>query len=216
MKNVFQNKINKVSIASFFMTMSFFSCCKAETKNPNDVYNLSVITIPKKYKSTGVTPESFIITKENHAENQGRNQCAACASAFILRHYDEDATGSVIYENYPSKRSNGTINPRGIDDFFNSTNKYNAVFNKGSIDELKNAVSKGIPQIVFIKCTGGTHYVPVVGYSKEYIYIQESVPEFRNASEKYYNRRIPIKEFKKLWHPGYPFCSNMFITVIQK
>src|SRR5574344_1340315 len=124
MKSVFQNRMKKVSIASVFMMLSFFSCCKSAKNNPNDVYNFSVITMPKKYKASGVTPESFMITKENHAENQGRNQCAACASAFLLRHYDEEATGSVIYENYPSKRSNGTINPRGIDDFFDSTNKY--------------------------------------------------------------------------------------------
>lgn len=204
---------NLTLCAFAILALSLFSCGKDSTKNPNDVYNFSVITLPKRYKATGETPESFMITKNNHAESQGRNQCAAFASAFVLRHYDENVTGSALYKNYPGKRSNGTINPRGIDDFFDSTKKYDAVFNKGSVDDLKNAISKGVPPIVFIKCTGGSHYVPVVGYSKDYFYFQESVPSFRNDSEKYYNRKVTIEEFKKLWHPGYPFCSNMFMLI---
>ena len=71
---------------------------------------------------------------------------------------------------------------------------------KGDIKSLKEIVSHNIPVIVLINCEGGWHYVPVVGFDKKYIYLQDSVPKFRNVTGQKYNRKETYKKFEKLWN----------------
>lgn len=59
--------------------------------------------------------------------------------------------------------------------------------------------------IVFIKTQKDRnylHFVPVVGYDKEYIYLSESIKKLVNCDDVHnrYNRKVPINEFKKLWN----------------
>lgn len=91
----------------------------------------------------------------------------------------------------------------------------------GNIAALKNEVCKGNPVIVMIRVQVGKnwlHYVPVVGYDKEYIFIAESLGEYVNCNEKYYNRKIAIKEFEKMWNTSMlkmPFYKNTYIVVYK-
>ena len=58
------------------------------------------------------------------------------------------------------------------------------------------------------------HYVPVVGYDGQNIFVAESLAELSNCNEPHYNRRIPVKEFKKLWNtamPKMPLYANTFL-----
>lgn len=60
------------------------------------------------------------------------------------------------------------------------------------------------------------HYVPVVGYDGQNIFVAEPLAELSNCNEPHYNRRIPAKEFKKLWNtamPKMPLYANTFFTV---
>lgn len=60
------------------------------------------------------------------------------------------------------------------------------------------------------------HFVPVVGYDEQYIFIAESLADFVNSNEQYYNRKILVKEFKKLWNTSMlkmPFYRNTYITI---
>lgn len=89
----------------------------------------------------------------------------------------------------------------------------------GNITALKNEVSKGNPVIVMIRIQSDQnwlHYVPVVGYDEKYIFIAESLGEMVNCDEQYYNRKIAIREFKKLWNTSMlkmPFYRNTYIKV---
>ena len=85
-------------------------------------------------------------------------------------------------------------------------------------------MSKGTPVIVNIKVRNEQnhlHFVPVVGYDEEYIYLAESLKHRVNYEDdqKLYNRKVPIHEFKKLWNIKriqIPFYSNTYITVDAK
>lgn len=58
------------------------------------------------------------------------------------------------------------------------------------------------------------HYVSVVGYDGQNIFAAESLAELSNCNEPHYNRRIPAKEFKKLWNTAMPknaaVCEHVF------
>ena len=61
------------------------------------------------------------------------------------------------------------------------------------------------------------NYVPVVGYDETYIYLAESLPELVNCESEYYNRRVEIKEFKKLWNTAMirqPFYKNTYMRIM--
>ncbi len=92
----------------------------------------------------------------------------------------------------------------------------------GNINALKNEVSKGNPVIVMIRTyinKTWLHYVPVVGYDEQYVFIAESLEELVNCDEQYYNRKIEIKEFKKLWNTSMvkmPLFRNSYITIEER
>ncbi len=80
----------------------------------------------------------------------------------------------------------------------------------------KNEVSKGNPVIVMIRIQtdkSWLHYVPVVGYDEQYIFIAESLADFANSNEQYYNRKISVKEFKELY--GIQVCLKCRFTEIH-
>lgn len=60
------------------------------------------------------------------------------------------------------------------------------------------------------------HYVPVVGYDENNVFIAESLKELVNCNEKYYNRIMKNSEFKKLWNTRMvkmPLYKNTFMTI---
>ena len=62
------------------------------------------------------------------------------------------------------------------------------------------------------------HFVPVVGYDEQYVYLSESLRQLVNCNDANYsyNRKVAINEFKKLWNVKnitMPLYSNTYITV---
>lgn len=86
---------------------------------------------------------------------------------------------------------------------------------------MKNEISKGNPVIVMIRIQTDKkwlHYVPIVGYEEQYIFIAESLEELTNCNERYYNRKIAIREFGKLWNTSMlkmPFYRNTYMVVYK-
>ena len=102
---------------------------------------------------------------------------------------------------------------------FLSKNGFKVKYCRGNLNALKNAVATGNPVIAMIKIRpdkNWLHYIPVVGYDGQNIFVAESLAELSNCNEPHYNRRIPAKEFKKLWNtamPKMPLYANTFFTV---
>lgn len=70
--------------------------------------------------------------------------------------------------------------------------------------------------MVFISIPGDTHYAAAVGYDEQYIYLAGSLPENANADGGYYNRRVSIEEFQRLWRTDSLFGKNIYIVAEQK
>lgn len=162
--------------------------------------------------------KEFVITKTNRIDIQNGYKCSAFSSAYVLRHWDIEKNGDSLYEVIPNKMKDGYVYPKGILKLLPQYGfwvKYCA----GNITALKNEVSKGNPVIVMIRIQSDQnwlHYVPVVGYDEKYIFIAESLGEMVNCDEQYYNRKIAIREFKKLWNTSMlkmPFYRNTYIKV---
>lgn len=159
----------------------------------------------------------FVIKKANRIDMQSGYKCSAFSSAYVLRHWDIDENGDNLYELMPNKMKDGYVYPKGIQSLLP---KYGlrVKYCFGNLTALKNAVGTGSPVIAMIRIRpdkNWLHYVPVVGYDEENIFIAESLEELVNCNEQYFNRKIPIKEFKKLWNTSMlkmPLYRNTYIT----
>ena len=165
-------------------------------------------------------PPSYLIQQNNRIDFQKDTECAAFSTAYLLRHFGVETEGEALYTHFPSKTKVGTVYPKGIRSVLRK-NGFITHYYKGSINTLKYEVSKGTPVIVFIKVQkdrNNLHFVPVVGYDEDYIYLAESLSYLVNCDDEYkrYNRKVPINEFKKLWdikRVNMLFYSNTYITV---
>lgn len=162
--------------------------------------------------------KEVVITKANRIDMQNGYECSAFSSAYVLRHWDIEEHGDALYKVIPNKMKDGCVYPRGIRNLL-SQYGFQVKYFAGNIAALKNEVSKGNPVIVMIRVRtdkNWLHYVPVVGYDEQYIFIAESLENFVNSDEQYYNRKISVKEFKKLWNTSMlkmPFYRNTYITI---
>ena len=181
------------------------------------VNNVIIITIADIFLMESKKKE-VIITKANRIDLQNGYQCSAFSSAYILRHFDIEEHGDNLYEVIPNKKKDGCVYPKGILNLL-SQYGFKVKYCAGNIAALKNEISKGNPVIVMIRIQTNKnhlHYVPVVGYDEQYIFIAESLEDFVNSNEQYYNRKISVKEFKKLWNTSMlkmPFYRNTYITI---
>ena len=163
----------------------------------------------------------FVIIKPNRIDFQSGNECSAFSAAYVLRHHDIEKSGDDLYERMSNKMKNGCVYPKGIQRLL-SQYGFRVKYCAGNINALKNEISKGNPVIVMIRTyinKTWLHYVPVVGYDERYIFIAESLEELVNCDEQYYNRKIEIKEFKKLWNTSMvkmPLFRNSYITIEER
>ena len=178
------------------------------------------MTLPIPVLRKRTYPADYLIQQGNRLEFQNNTECAAFSIAYVLRHFGMAEEGDALYMNFPSKTRAGNVYPKGIRTVLQKRG-FKTNYYKGNVSTLKSEVSKGAPVIVFIKVQEGSnnlHFVPVVGYDKDYIYLAESLKRLVNCEDEQnrYNRKVPIDEFKKLWNIKrihIPFYSNTYITV---
>lgn len=161
--------------------------------------------------------DSYTLPRSARIDPQTEFRCSAFSSAYILRQKGIEAHGDSIYEIMPSKMENGYVYPKGIISFLKSEGV--AVrYRIGNLTALKNEVAKGHPVIVMIKVRPDRdwlHYVPVVGYTPDSIFVAESLPALVNTGGPLYNRSISTAEFITLWNATTfrtPLYRNTFIT----
>jgi len=172
--------------------------------------------LPKKdFNNTKEIPKSYFITKTNRIDIQSKYECAAFSSAYVLRHLGKEVDGNELYKKYPRKLLDGTVMPKGIIRYFKRLG-LKASFYTGNIDTLKRRISEGVPVIAFIKVLPEKrylHFVPVIGYDEQNLYLAESLKYLINSNGDFYNRRITIANFEKVWKIWLPFCKNTYISL---
>lgn len=212
--------------AFLLLTLLFFF--NAYAIKPSDVDKMSekekqwfydnAITFPAKYKKSGETPKEYIIQKYAAPDSQTGFECSGCSIGYLMRFYGQQCNGVQLYhsKNFPCKWEGGAY-PKVFEKYF-AGSKFTPEYYTGSVDDLKNAVAKGIPVIILTQETATTsHYLVVTGFDSKYIYLQDSVPKWRNVKgNKLYNRKVEINKFKQIWKSPYPYCSNLFVRIVKK
>jgi len=160
----------------------------------------------------------FMISKENHIDIQAGNSCSGYSIAYILRHYNISADGNEIYAKLPNKMKNGYVYPKEVKRMLEKYG-FNVKYCIGNLHALRNEVSKGNPVIVFIKVRKDKkwlHYVPVIGYDENNIFIAESLAKLVNCNGNTYNRKICNEDFKILWNTSMlkmPLYTHTFYSI---
>ena len=171
--------------------------------------------------STGCHTEQFVITKENRIDMQKGFQCSAFSTAYVLRHFDKEVDGGTLYSVMPHKMKSGYVYPKGVYDMLRSYGM-KVKYCRGNLNALKVDLQKGNPVIVMIrvqKDKDWLHYVPVVGFDEEHVFLAESLSELINCKNVLYNRRLRNEEFMQLWNTAMlkqPFYKNTYFVAKSK
>lgn len=180
--------------------------------------DIALMGLPRLRLSKKCQVPQYLVSKRNRIDLQSGLECSAYASAFLLRHFGIEASGAELYREITGKRGDGTVYPKGVRKLL-AQHGLNAIYCTGSLNTLKNEVSKGNPVIVFIRVRPGEkwlHYVPVVGYDEGHIFLADSLEELTGGKKGIYNRKIEAKDFLELWNTAMlkmPLYRNTFFTV---
>lgn len=169
------------------------------------------INPPKDNVECGAPPaEYFCDTRGNHIARQTDGKCAAYASAYVLRHFGEQADGETVYPEI--RRTLGFVSAKSIAAFF-AVRGYSARAYHGDIASLKQRLAAGVPVIAFVSIPGDTHYLVVVGYDAQYLYLADSLAQTADSGETASNRKLTTAEFEAIWHTDTPLSDNIYVVV---
>ncbi|NCC99772.1 MAG: peptidase [Bacteroidia bacterium] len=185
------------------------------------IINSIIIGFPILRISKTEFPSSYYMQKSNRIDIQTKHECAGYATAYAMRALGKEANGMEIYKAL-KKTGSGNVYAKTICNYIEKEG-FHASFHIGNIDQIQRDLSNGNIVIAIIKTYPGTlstHYIPVVGYDENNIYLAESIDYLTNSTDSdLYNRVIPIADFQTLWdtHTIWaPLNSNTYILVSKK
>ena len=166
----------------------------------------------------GQYKREFMLKTPNRFDYQGGTECSGFSSAYVLRSFGIEADGREFYARIPHKIPGGAVLPSVLS---KELRKYGlkARYVKGSLETLKADLSEGKRIIVFIRTRTDKrwlHYVPIVGYDEDNVYIAESMNSLVNCEGAHSNRRLTNEEFLKFWDTRevyMPFYRNTYLVI---
>ncbi|HWQ72952.1 MAG TPA: hypothetical protein VN370_11625 [Desulfitobacteriaceae bacterium] len=161
-------------------------------------------------------PNSFNIPINTGFEFQGKNQCAAFSTAFILRNFGQIAKGSEVYSELSYKVPiSGYVLPKGIVTYLRY-NGFNSTVFKGDLNTLKAKLVEGSNPLIVLVGNGflWQHYMTFVGFDnqKGELYFFDSGKDKDENAELPGNRTMTNDYFLKWWDNGLPMFNHMYIT----
>ena len=169
------------------------------------------INPPKDTRASGPLPASYFCeTRGNYIAPQTDGKCAAYAAAYVLRHLGEPADGETVYPEI--RRTLGFVPAKSIAAFFEAYG-YAAQAYHGNLSTLKQRLAAGVPVIAFVSIPGDTHYLVVVGYDAQYLYLADSLAQSADSGDAPYNRKLTTAEFEAIWHTATLLSDNIYIVV---
>ena len=160
----------------------------------------------------------FMLKTPNRFDYQTGTECSGFSAAYVLRSFGIEAEGREVYARIPHKIPGGAVLPGVLS---KELGKYGlkARYVKGSLETLKADLSEGKRIIVFIRTRTDKrwlHYVPIVGYDEDNVYIAESMNSLVNCEGAHSNRRLSNQEFLKFWDTRevyMPFYRNTYLVI---
>lgn len=170
-------------------------------------------TLPKNDPLDIAYNESYFVESKSYFEKQERGQCAGFSSAYVLRVLGNQVSGSETYQRLGHKFSNGYVMPQALLDLFDEYH-YDAVMFRGDLERLKTRLNYGNPVIVLLgHFVSWQHYVTVVGYDKDHIFLYDSNRDTDNS--KGYNRMMTNTEFLSQWKNEIPLFNQIYFVVSE-
>lgn len=177
-----------------------------------------IIGVPVPVLRKKTAPKSFLLTEKNRLALQRSTECSGFSSAYVLRSFGVEADGNELYANMPGKLKNGAVLPGNLK---RALRRYGCKvrFVRGNLDSMKAELAQGNRVIAFVKTRldkNWLHYVPIVGYDEQEIFIAESLRYLTNCKEEHFNRRLHVEEFMRYWNTGawyMPFYKNTYLVV---
>ena len=206
--------MNKYKILMTLIIIFVLSACGGNINIPDQVQTPEEIQTQEEVQTLEdieidvVIPDEYMIESENYFDYQSGMECAAFASAYLLRHYGEEADGKTLFEDFPSVAPDGGTMPQGIVTLFQDRGYEAQYMTDGTVEDLKVELLKGAPVNVCrhveepTSTLNNTHYIPLVGYDEEYFYFAESLENranCKNDTSLPYNRKTEITKFERLW-----------------
>ena len=172
-------------------------------------YFIMELNLPRDDGGSGAPPTAYFCeTGGNYIAPQTDGKCAAYAAAYVLRHFGQQADGETVYPEI--RRTLGFVPAKSIAAFFEA-HGYAAQAYHGDVTTLKQRLAAGVPVIAFVSIPGDTHYLAVVGYDAQYLYLADSLAQTEGGET--YNRRLTTAEFEAIWHTDTPLSDNIYIVV---
>lgn len=180
-----------------------------------------IIGCAKPVKRTRDYVKEYLLKEPNRMDFQKTTECSGFSTAHVLRSFGMEAEGNVVYAKIERKMKNGAVMPGALKNVIRSYG-FHVDYVKGNLQALKADISEGKRVIVFIKTRldkNWLHYVSVVGYDEENVFIAESLHYLTNCKEEYYNRKLSNEEFMKYWDTRewyMPFYKNTYIVIDRR
>ncbi len=165
--------------------------------------------------------DKYLLKEPNRMDFQKSTECSGFSTAHVLRSFGLEAAGNDIYAKIEHKMKNGAVMPGTLKRVIRAYG-FRADYVKGNLQSLKANLSEGKRVIVFIKTKldkNWLHYVSVVGYDEENVFIAESLHYLTNCKEEYYNRKLSNEDFMKYWDTKewyMPFYKNTYLVIGKK
>lgn len=169
-------------------------------------------SLPQKDEiQTNDFPQEFSIKMiNNYIDFQTANECSAYASAYVMRHLGQQIAGSELYNGI--HRMFGFVPVNSVVRLFQNYG-YVAKAYYGDINTMKQRLVSGVPIIAFIRIPDDTHYVVIVGYDENFIYLVDSISDNSNANGGWYNRKLSTGEFEEVWRTNLYPVENIYIVI---
>ncbi len=179
------------------------------------IYLLS--PFPKSESKSIDLPNRFEVPVNTGFELQGKNQCAAFSTAFVLRNFGLNETGSEVYGKIRYKIPiSGYVLPKGILSYIKS-HGYSPTIYKGNLDSLKTRLVEGNTPIIVLVGNGlfWQHYMTMLGYDNEKheLYFFDSGRAEDENSDSPGNRTMAEEYFLKWWANGLPIFNHVYIAI---
>lgn len=160
--------------------------------------------------------KKFAVPINTGFELQGKNQCAAYSTAFVLRNAGQQAQGSEVYAKIPFKIPfSGYVLPKGVLTYLQSQGLKPSIY-KGSLAALKaRLVQARMPLIVLVgNGLFWQHYMTLVGFDNdksELYFVDSDKGKDENAGLPG-NRTMTEDYFSKWWSNGLPVFNHVYIA----
>lgn len=179
------------------------------------IYILS--PFPSSHATSFAAQKKFDVPMNTDFELQGKNQCAAFSTAFVLRNSGIQAKGVEVYAKIPFKIPiSGYVLPKGVISYLQSQGLKPMIY-KGDLSSLKASLVQGAAPVIVLVGNGlfWQHYMTLVGFDddKSELYFVDSNKANDENAELPGNRTMTNDYFLKWWSNGLPVFNHVYITV---